>query len=40
MMEEVRRQVQIAIQGRDAEVRTLKEQNEVLRRALDASASC
>ncbi|CAE7253909.1 TY2B-C [Symbiodinium sp. CCMP2592] len=38
VMEEVKRQVQLAMQSRDQEVRTLKDQNEELKRALDASA--
>ena len=38
VMEEVKRQVQLAMQSRDMEVRTLKDQNDELRRALDASA--
>ena len=38
VMEEVRKQVQLAMQGRDSELHALKTQNEELRRALDTSA--
>ena len=38
VMEEVRKQVQLAMQGRDAELQALKIQNEDLKRALDTSA--
>ena len=38
VMEEVRKQVQLAMQGRDSELQALKAQNEELQRALEASA--
>ena len=38
IMEEVRRQVQMAMQGRDSELQALKSQNHELKKALDTSA--
>ena len=38
IMEEVRRQVQMAMQGRDSELQALKSQNSELKKALDTSA--
>ena len=38
IMEEVKRQVQVAMQGRDVELKTLKSENAELKQALDASA--
>ena len=38
VMEEVKKQVQLAMRSRDSELQALKSQNEELQRALDASA--
>ena len=38
IMEEVKKQVQLAMQGRDMELRALKAQNAEMKQALDASA--